>query len=260
MNSEEASNLRLVLRPEKLFIPSISVECVIFGFQAKTLKVLLNKVVGIDKWMLPGGFVKEHEDTDEAAFQVLYERTGLFDVFLKQFYFFGKKERNIDMDHFSEIFGMYGVDENAKKWYSQRFVTLGYYSLIKHEDMILSNNAEQSVWFNLDDLPPMIADHSEIISVALGTLRQQVGHVPIGHELLPEKFTMPELRSIYEAILGRELDRRNFQRKMLSIGLITPLNEVRKEGAHKSPNLYTFNTEIYDKAIREGIQLMTFTM
>lgn len=254
---EEKSPFETLDQGLDLFIPNVSVDCIVLGFHLGCIKILLSKFKVSDKWMLPGGFVAKNEDPDESARRVLEGRTGLKNTYLKQFYFFGKKSR-ISMEEHSEMLKLFNVDPQRGKWYMDRFISLGYYALIKYEDVELTASEYEDVdWFDINELPDLYADHKEIIDTAIGTIRKQIGFIPIGFELLPEKFTMPELRSIYEAILGRELDRRNFQRKMLSIGYIKALNETRKVGAHKSPNLYTFIKDKYDEAEKYGIQIMS---
>lgn len=240
----------------KDFMPSFSIDCVIFGFHSKKLKVLLNKFENSDKWMIPGGFVLKTEDVDDAALRVLTERTGLKNVFLKQFHVFGKVDR-IKLDENKRNLEMFSIhDPEIEAWYLQRFISLGYYALVKHsEAKTVCLHAEEVAWFGIDEIPPLYADHNEIIQKAIATIRKEIGLLPIGYQLLPQKFTMPELRNIYEAIIGTPIDRRNFQRKILSTGLVVPLNETRKSGAHKSPNLYAFVKEKYEEAEKYGLQL-----
>jgi len=242
---------------QDLFMPNISVDCIILGFHEGNLKILLCKFKVTDKWMLPGGFIGKEEDPDEAAMRILEGRVGLRNVYLKQFYFFGKKNR-VNLDEHRKILKGFHVDPERAKWYMSRFMSLGYFSLIRYDHASVSAREYEDVaWFDINVLPPLYGDHKEIIDTALNTIRQQIGYVPIGYNLLPHKFTMPELRSIYETILGREIDRRNFQRKMLSIGFIKALNQKRKAGAHKSPNLYSFIKDKYDEAERNGLQIMS---
>ena len=240
-----------------VFIPSVSVDCIILGFNSGRIKVLLCKFKASDKWMVPSGFLAKDEDPDESAKRVLAQRTGLEDVYLKQFYFFGRKGR-VGVDDNVETLRCLNVYPDRGNCYLDRFISLGYYSLIKYDDARLgASDHEDVAWFDIDDTPILYVDHKELIDIAIITIRRQIGFIPIGFELLPSKFTMPELRSIYEAILGRELDRRNFQRKMLSIGYIRPLNETRRVGAHKSPNLYAFIKDKYEEAEKYGIQMMS---
>ncbi|MFV0419578.1 MAG: NUDIX hydrolase [Dysgonomonas sp.] len=242
------------------FIPNISVDCIILSFHLGDIKVLLCKPNDSDKWMLPGGFVGKDEDPDESAYRVLAEKTGLKrEVYLRQFYFFGKKGRIGDKDN-DTMMKRLNIDWNKQNGqpHPNRFISLAYYSLIKYSDVNISVEKDEDIsWFDINNTPDLYADHEEIVYTAITTIRKQIGFIPMGYELLPEKFTMPELRGIYEAILGRELDRRNFQRKMLTIGYIKPLNETRKIGAHKSPNLYTFVKDKYAEAEENGIQIMS---
>lgn len=249
-----------IMPDEEDLLVGITIGCVIFGFQEETLKILLNKYKIGDKWLLPGGFVSKHEDVDKAACRIMKIRTSLENVFLRQFYLFGDWERSDIRDSMC-LLKNFGV-EDENHWFIQRSVKLGYYALVKHEQVVINQDekVEKIGWFDLDNLPPLYADHGEIIKRALETIRIQLGYIPLGFELLPEKFTMPELRSIYEVVIGKELDRRNFQRKMLSVGLIKRLNEKKKKGAHKSPYLYSFDKEKYSQALKSGIQLMAWSM
>lgn len=253
-----AENIQTTETEHDIFMPNISVDCVIFGFHQKSLKVLLYKGKGASKWMLPWGFVKKEEDVDEAALNVLKDRTGLRDVYLKQFHLFGNNTRGYFEDS-AEMIKLTNFDPQKSGWDHQRCLSLGYYALIKYDDVNIRTEEDESTdWFAIDDLPVLYADHKEQVGYAVNFIKQQLGYVPIGFELLPEKFTLPELRSIYEAILGKDLDRRNFQRKMLAAGIIIPTNETRRCGAHKSPNLYKFDQAKYDKARKFGLHLVVF--
>lgn len=258
MEGENPFTMDILLEP-KVFMPSISVDCVILAFNDGKLKVLLNKFDPFDNWMLPGGFVLKTEDVDTAAMRVIKSTIGLDDIFLRQFHLFGKVERTDKKENKEILTGTFEDQSDDSHWYLQRFVSLGYYALVEYDQINLFNHeGVKTEWYNLDEIPELYGDHNDILTKALDTIRLQLGFVPIGYQLLPEKFTMPELRAIYEAILGEELDRRNFQRKMLSIGLLIRLNEKRKAGAHKSPYLYSFNREKYEYAEKHGLQLMTW--
>lgn len=257
---QQLANTDSIMPDKDDLLVGITIGCVIFGFQGETLKVLLNKYKIGEKWLLPGGFIAKNEDVDKAACRILRVRTSLEDVFLRQFHLFGDYMRT-DVNESMQLLRNFGI-EDENHWFIKRSVKLSYYALVKHEQVIINNDekVEAIEWFDIDNLPPLYADHGEIIKRALTDIRIQLGYIPLGFELLPEKFTMPELRSIYEVIIGRELDRRNFQRKMLSIGLISRTNEKKKKGAHKSPYLYTFNREKYEQAQKLGIQLMAWNM
>lgn len=237
------------------YLHGLSIDCVVFGFHENQLKVLLLKTIGFEQWALPGGYILKDEDTDAAAHRMLQERTKLKDIFLTQFHFFGSARRN---DHrFSKaLLDGQVINQEDYTWMTQRFSTVGYYALVEYSkvDAQPDKFAEECQWFNPNDLPGLVLDHEEIIMKALDTLRLQLRYQPVGITLLPEKFTMPELQALYETILGEKLDRRNFQRKMLSYGILKRLQERRKGGAHKAPYLYIFDKKGYQQALEKGLK------
>lgn len=254
------STADVLVQANDTFLDSVSVDCVVLAFHQGELKVLLNKFKISDKWMLPGGFVYMDEHVDDAADRLIKDRVGLDNIYLKQFHLFGNCDRTRKEESL-KMLNSWGISPEAGHWFLKRFVSMGYYALVEYDKVTISTNKDEEdvAWFPLENLPPLYADHSAIVEKAIKTIRIQVGIIPIGYKLLPEKFTMPELRLIYEAILGIELDRRNFQRKMLSVGLIKRLEEKRKNGAHKAPYLYSFNEEKYTEATDGGAHLMPWT-
>ncbi len=241
----------------ELYVHGVSIDCVVFGFHENQLKVLLLKTKGVDLWQLPGGFMFKEEDADEAAHRMLQERTQLSNIFLRQFYFFGNANRNDDS--FSKaLLDNQLLDKKAFTWMAQRFSTVGYYALVEYSKVKAEPDdfADQCQWFNPQELPKLVLDHKEIIQKALSTVRLELKFLPVGINLLPHKFTMPELQALYETILGQKLDRRNFQRKMLSYGILKKLNERRKGGAHKAPYLYIFDKKGYQEALEKGLKSM----
>ncbi|WP_089684148.1 NUDIX hydrolase [Catalinimonas alkaloidigena] len=238
----------------KRYHPGLSVDCVIFGFHDNQLKVLLLKMSHTDqRWALPGGFVLKDEDVESAAHHVLQSRTGLDNIFLRQFYLFGEVERS-DRELNRKMLQGRGVDPHEDHWLLQRFITIGYYALVDFTKALPRPDelSDACDWWDFHNLPPLMMDHARILQKALEALRQQLNREPIGYNLLPEKFTMPELQKLYETILGKTLDRRNFQRKMLAYGILERLNERRSGGAHKAPYLYRFDLASYHKALEEG--------
>ena len=141
------------------------------------------------------------------------------------------------------------------EWFEKRFISIGMYALVDFTKVIPVPDyfSEEAVWKCLDEIGTLMLDNNLIVQKALNTLRIQIGYQPIGYNLMPEKFTMPELQSLYETILGKTLDRRNFQRKILSFDILTKLPETKKGGAHKAPFLYEFNLENYKKALENGL-------
>lgn len=222
-----------------------SVDCVILSFHKKKLHVLLNKFDISTLWQLPGGFMFKDESSDEAAERILFQRTGLSGIYLKQFHLFSDPKRTV-MEQNVEY-----VKRNAErndssceeeKWFLQRFVSLGYYAFVKYDSVKLPEEDEDRCkWFDVNNLPSLYSDHEHIIKTSLETIRSMLPVIPVGYELLPEKFTMSELRRIYEVILERSLDRRNFQRKVLSTGTIIQLDETKSASTYNPPILYVFD-------------------
>lgn len=236
------------------FLPHISLDCVIFGFHAGQLKILLLKMRFQDELALPGGFLKKDETLEEAAIRTLRERTGLENIFLQQFHVFSAPERS-DPGQRPKDLERAGIHPAKAVWFAQRFISVGFYALVEFSrvDPQPDSISDACNWYNLEDRGPMILDHDLILRTALATLRAQLDRQPIGYNLLPRKFTMPELQKLYETILDKKLDRRNFQRRMLSYGILRSLDEKRTGVAHKAPYLYSFQLRNYQKALQEGL-------
>lgn len=246
--------LKDIIENNQNYQPGLSIDCVIFGFHDNQLKVLLIKIPHSDKWSLPGGFIPIDQDIDTAAVTVLNERTGVEGIFLRQFATFGKIKRNDQ--HFSkEVLEYLKIEEAKGKWLTQRFVTIGYYALVDFLKTIPKTaNKEQIIeWIDHKEVPELILDHAAILDKALDTLRIELNLMPVGYNLLPEKFTMPELQKLYETILDKKLDRRNFLRKITNIGILNKLDEKKSNVAHKAPNLYTFDKEKYEEVLKNGL-------
>lgn len=237
----------------KEYLESVSIDCVVFGFHNNQLKVLLLKMKYTQEWSLPGGFVKLSETVEDAATRILRERTSLTDIFLKQFRVFSDPERSKMNPALNDLIEL--GDQPDLDWFAKRFISVGLYALVDFTKVIAvpDNFSDYAGWKNLDEIGNLMLDHSLIVQKALNTLRLQISYQPIGYNLLPEKFTMPELQSLYETILGKTLDRRNFQRKILSFDILNKLPETKKGGAHKAPFLYEFNLENYKKALENGL-------
>jgi len=234
------------------YLNHISLDCVIFGFHENQLKVLLLQLKYTKEWALPGGFAEKEETLEEAASRTLKERTGLDNIFLKQFHVFSDPLRSKENPAVKDLKES-GADPNIE-WFSQRFVSVGFYALVDYEKVNPTPDyfSERCAWKALEEIDTLMMDHRQILDKALETLRLQLSHQPIGYNLLPEKFTMPELQKLYETILGKSLDRRNFQRKILSWKILNKLDERKTGGAYKAPYLYEFNLKNYNKALKEG--------
>ncbi|PIX07071.1 MAG: NUDIX hydrolase [Flavobacteriales bacterium CG_4_8_14_3_um_filter_35_10] len=235
--------------------PGLSIDCVIFGFYQKEIKVLVLKLKNFEKWSLPGGFVDQTKDVDDEATNILKRRTGLKNVFLRQFHLFGDVKRNSDA-HINALFNSKIIDNDSLIWFKQRFVTVGYYALIPFSPSQIftpDNLSESCEWRSLKDIPEMILDHKEIIDFAHKTLKKELNYQPIGLNLLPEQFTMSELQAVYETILEKPLDRRNFRRKILNFAMLIPTKKQRVGGAYRSPYLYQFDLDKYHLALQNGL-------
>lgn len=242
-------------------LPGNSVDCVILGYANQQLKILLLQWKNRGVWSLPGGFILKEEDMDQAAHRVLEERTGLKSIFLNQFYTFGSRERSqmngaIQAKRTKEILRELEIDNtNFVHWIQGRFITTGYFALadIRKTDPQPDFLSEKCEWKALDDLPELLLDHRQIIEKALEHLRIQLNYLPIGLSLLPPKFTMQDIQKLYEALLQKKLERSNFQRKMLSLGIFIRLEKQLTGAANKAPYLYRFDTAKYKVLIRKGI-------
>lgn len=216
--------------------PSVTTDCVIFGFDGTKLNVLLIQR-GIEpfkgRWAFPGGFIKMDETTLEGAKRELFEETGLKDAYIRQFHTFS------------------AVDRDPR----ERVITVAYYALVRISEVKGGDDAAKAQWFSLEEIPSLAFDHDMILRQALNELRKQIHFEPIGFELLPEKFTMTQLQHLYEAILGVKFDRRNFSNKMLKLGILTELEEKLILVNKKVAFLYKFNAESYQLMKEKGFRL-----
>jgi ADP-ribose pyrophosphatase YjhB (NUDIX family) len=232
------------------FLRHISIDCVIFGFHENQLKVLLLKWNDLQQWCLPGGFIYKDEHVDESAKRILSERTGLKDIFLKQFFTFGDPQRERTKGKNAPL--------KAKKdsWIMERFITIGYWALVEFSKVtpMPDSLSDECRWWDVHKLPRLMLDHNNIVGKALESLQINLNDYPVGHNLLSGKFTMPELQQLYETILDKKLDRRNFQKKILSMDILKRLDERKFGGAHKAPYLYRFDQKKYQKAMKQGLK------
>jgi 8-oxo-dGTP diphosphatase len=227
------------------FIKHIAIDVVIFGFHENELKVLLVGYKHSGLFALPGGFIREQENVDAAARRVVSERTGLPDIYLEQFYVFGDYSR-YDPEPFKKILGIGSSTQAEHHWLLERFISIGYYALVDFTEVRPTPAAifDSCDWYQLNNMPELIQDHTKIVHKALEALRANLDHRLIGFNLLPESFTMGELQRLYETILGHKLLRPAFQRKMLGLGILTRVAKQYSGRAHKAPYVYRFNTVI----------------
>lgn len=206
----------------------LAVDCIIFGFDHEGLKILLIKrdfEPEKGKWSLIGGFLKKEEVLDSAAIRILESYTGLQDIYMEQLHAYS----DIDRDPV------------------ERTISVAYYALINienHDAEMIENYHAQ--WFNVADAPKLIFDHDSMVRHAIRRLRYRTSTKPVGFELLPEKFTMRQLLELYEAILDKELDKRNFISKINSLDILVKLDEKDMQSSRKGSYLYTFDKDKYD--------------
>lgn len=209
----------------------VALDCIIFGFDREKLKLLLIKrdfEPEKGNWSLMGGFLQPDESLDEAASRILFRLTGLRNIYLEQLKGFGEVDRD-------------PVD---------RTISIAYYALINIHDYDKDLLPEYGAnWFPIDDLPELIFDHEEMVDVAKARLRRKASNQPVGFELLPETFTLPELQQLYEAIYETQLDKRNFRRRILSLNILEKTDKKQKEYSKKGAYLYRFNEEKYNEQL-----------
>lgn len=214
---------------------ALTVDCVVFGLDCEDLKVLLIRrdlppFEGC--WALPGGFVHIDETLEDAALRELQEETGLEKVYLEQLCTIGDLDRDP----------------------RERVVTIAYYALVKLSDhrVRAATDAREAAWFLLDELPHLAFDHAKILDLAHERLRGKIRYQPIGFELLPNKFTLRQLQNLYEVILDRPLDKRNFRKKILAMDILIELDEFETDVAHRAARLYRFDRGKYRRLTRQG--------
>ena len=236
---------------------NISVDCVLFTVREGKLMVLLTRFSPDFGYALPGGFVRKKEDTDSAANRILMERTGLNHIYMKQFKVFSDPERFSFQPMIESIRNQETLQVDVTR-FPDRVISVGYFALVRYESIHPTGGeySEDSRWTDIQQLPDLIFDHASIIAEAAEALRRELYFKPVLYNLLPEKFTMPELQNLYEIILGRSMDRGSFQRKMIRWDIFERLEEKRTGVAHKQPFLYRFNKEKYEQAVEQGIRFV----
>ncbi|MFC3415078.1 NUDIX hydrolase [Algoriphagus hitonicola] len=226
------------------YLPHIAYDSVIFGFSGEKLKILLMEYHNTGWFALPGGFVKVSEPLDEAVSRGLKERTGLDQIYLEQFHTFGSLER-VKPDVMRKILEAQHSEVPEKHWLFERFISVGYYALIDYTKVEPQPDAlsDSIDWYDVDAVPELLFDHNFIVQKALEHLRTHLDQKLLSVNLLPERFTMKELQQVYEAILDEKQNRANFQRKMLSLGILERHEKLYSGGSHKAPFLYSFNSK-----------------
>lgn len=215
----------------------ISVDAVVFGYKPNEgISVLLIKrkrepYKGV--WALPGGFVEGNESLENAVARELKEETGIEVNYLEQLYTFGEPKRDP----------------------RKRIISVAYYALVKPDiyEVHAADDAEGADWFNIENLPKLAFDHTEILSMALFRLRNKISYEPVGFELLEKQFPFSELHKLYETLYGKEIDRRNFKKKFMSLGILKELKEKVSVGKGRPGTLYQFDKDKYFQLKKKGM-------
>lgn len=215
---------------------ALTVDCVVFGLDDTDLKVLLiqrDLAPFRGKWALPGGFVRVDESLEDAARRELREETGLQEVFLEQLFTYGELKRDP----------------------RERVVTVAWYALVRLSDhrVTAATDARDAAWFVVQKIPKLAFDHDRILRAAHQRLQAKVRYEPIGFELLPKKFTLTQIQKLYEIVLDRTIDKRNFRKKILRMDVLHELDEVETDVAHRAARLYRFNQKRYREMAKRGI-------
>jgi 8-oxo-dGTP diphosphatase len=214
---------------------ALTVDCVVFGLDEDALQVMLIQRAlppFENEWALPGGFVRVDETVDEAARRELEEETGLRNIYLEQLYTFGEIERDP----------------------RERVISVAYYALVNlgEHNVTAATDAAEAAWFGVHDVPSLAFDHLNIVRMALKRLQGKVRYQPVGFELLPKKFTLSQLQHLYELLLERELDKRNFRKRVLAMDLLVETDEVQQDVAHRAARLYQFDEKKYRRLVKAG--------
>ncbi|HLX90668.1 MAG TPA: hypothetical protein VKR32_03240 [Puia sp.] len=242
----------------KTYIPHVCIDCAIFGYHDHRLKILLRQIEGLHGLCLPGGYIKRVETLDDAARRIVEEITSITGLYLQQYKTFGDPDRikwnELDLEELSKQAPFKKIKSS---WLRDQTISIGYYAITDFSSAIPQPGilSESCEWYDIDKIPSLLFDHDQMVNEALQTLRSQLYYHPIVEKLLPKKFTLTEIHAVYETILGKRLDLRNFPKKLVFMGLINRLPEKRNIGPHRAPYLYTFNKKKYSRALELGVTL-----
>ena len=237
------------------FIPQISINCVIFRFYNKRLQVPVVQPINMEIWTVPGGFIHQNEDIDDAAKRILHEQTQMDNLLLSQFGTFGSADRNFEQEIGN--FEQSGFPKDLIDWLSRRFVTIGYYSIVgaEHTELRTSPFFQKVKWINVEDIEVLALDHAQLVSEALKELSAELLSRPLLMSFMPKTFTIPELQKLYEAILGREVDRGNFRQRMLKSKFLIKLGTTKEKTKSRPPILYKLDKRKYLESLTQDVKL-----
>ncbi|PPK87150.1 hypothetical protein CLV84_0084 [Neolewinella xylanilytica] len=249
-NTETSGQPRLErLRQGQNFIQQLSIDCVIVGYEANKLKVLVpNLDVGEDLFALPSGFIRQEEGIEGAARRIIADRTGITDFYLHQFGVYGTAGRT-NRPYFDRLIGgaleRQGLDPGVTdelQWITRRFVSIGYYALVDLTTVSPTKTPVDTAieWTEVNALPTLIMDHNEMIADALATIRLQFDEGRLAFYLLPAQFTMKEVKKLYETVFQRPFARNNFQKKILDLDALERVSKKFTGASHRAPYLYRF--------------------
>lgn len=235
----------------KTYIPQLAIDCVIFGYKEKELKVLVSKLhLKGEIYSLPSGFIFQNEGIDEAAHRILRERTSISNIFLEHYKNFGQAERTNKglfekiMEQNKNFFTSENINFSQEDfvWLTSRFVSLGYYALVDISKVTPTKTEldESMEWYNIHELPDLMMDHAEMVEKALESLRLNLDNNIIVLNLLPETFIMKEVQDLYETIFQKTYARNNFQKKILELNVLERLEKKFTGAANKAPYVYRF--------------------
>ncbi|MBL4676610.1 MAG: NUDIX hydrolase [Mucilaginibacter sp.] len=240
--------------------PNLVVDCAIFGYDCEHLLVLLVKDKIVTKWCLPGGYIRKEENLEQAAARVTNERTGIDNLFLKQFKTFGDVGRNCNKGSWDEskLEELAGIKVDGDNWLNGETASVGFYAVtdILNAQPSIDFLSSECRWFPVNEVPLLGFDHDDMLKEALRAMRMHLYHYPIGKALLQQKFTLKDIKQLYETLSGKKLNPTNFPVKLQSLGLLTKLSEKKSIGGHRSPTYYKFDNEAYEKALNEGLVLV----
>lgn len=241
MKDSKTQIQEFVISAPHFHMSNVTIDTVIFGFHKGQLKVLLQRFLDTDYYVLPGGYIGKEENISDAAIRILKERTSLDNIYLEQFYTFGNTNR-LNVELLNKLILENQLQLTKDNWFIQRYVSICYYSLVNYEKVkpVSGLFSLESIWFDVYKLPLMLFDHKEMIVKALETLQFDIDRKLNGFNLMGETFTMKELKSLYEAVFQKKILRANFQRKILGLDIVERLEKKFDGKAHKAPYLYRF--------------------